>query len=287
MDQLSAVSNLRSADEETLAESGFYWRERGGVKVLVCRALEDAGFANGFSTRVGGVSAFPENSLNLAGFDEDLAGNIYENRRRFLNVFDGEFKLATAWQVHGDGVKTVRTDEDIANSDEKFDALVSDMPGVLGGVKTADCVPVLIGDTRTKAYAAIHAGWRGTVRSIVVRAIEMLQKEYGSEPKNMIAAIGPAASVKNYEIGQDVIDAFESAFSTCGKYFEPTTESHARIDLHLANKDQLIASGVPAENIHTAPYCTMSRNDLFFSYRVEKKLFGKTGRLMSVIGRKP
>ncbi|HLA95355.1 MAG TPA: laccase domain-containing protein, partial [Pyrinomonadaceae bacterium] len=107
MDQLSAVSNLRSADEETLAESGFYWRERGGVKVLVCRALEDAGFANGFSTRVGGVSAFPENSLNLAGFDEDLAGNIYENRRRFLNVFDGEFKLATAWQVHGDGVKTV------------------------------------------------------------------------------------------------------------------------------------------------------------------------------------
>jgi YfiH family protein len=276
-----------SADDvETLAESGFYWRERGGVKALVCRPLEETGFTNGFSSRSGGVSSFPENSLNLAGFDEDLAENIHENRRRFLNLFDGEFKLATVWQVHGDGVKTVRTDEEIANSEEKFDALVSDMQGTLAGVKTADCVPVLIGDVKTKTFAAIHAGWRGTVQSIVVRAIEKLQKEYGCEPKNVIAAIGPAASVKNYEIGQDVIDAFEAAFSMCGKYFEPTSEGHARIDLHLANKDQLIAAGVPAANIYTAPFCTMARNDLFFSYRVEKKLYGKTGRLLSVIGRR-
>src|SRR6476660_10549333 len=94
-------------DDETLADSGFYWREAGGVKMLVCKALEDAGFANGFSTRLGGVSDFPKDSLNLAGFNEDVAENIYENRRRFLRLFDREYKLATVWQVHGDTIATV------------------------------------------------------------------------------------------------------------------------------------------------------------------------------------
>lgn len=271
-------------DDETLTESGFYWRERYGVKVLVSKPLEDAGFVNGFSTRVGGVSDFPENSLNLAGFDEDSAENIHENRRRFLNVFGGEYKLATAWQVHGDSVKIVRNDRDIANSDDKYDGLVSNLPKTLVGVKTADCVPVLIGDTQTKAFATVHAGWRGTVQSIVVRVIETMQKEYGCEPRDLIAAIGPCASGANYEIGQDVIDAFEKAFSTCGKFSSPTREGHALIDLPLANTDQLISCGVPLENIYTAPFCTIERTDLFFSYRVEKRIYGKTGRLMSVIG---
>ena len=116
-------------NEEILTETGFYWRERDGVKVLVCRPLEEAGFVNGFSTRLGGVSHFPHDDLNLAGFNEDAAENIYENRRRFLNVFDGRFALATVWQVHGSGVRVVETAEDAADSDEKFDALVSDRVG--------------------------------------------------------------------------------------------------------------------------------------------------------------
>ena len=252
--------------------------------MLVCRPLEEAGFANGFSTRLGGVSAFPENSLNLAGFDEDLEENIYENRRRFLDVFEGEYRLATAWQVHGDGVKTVRTQQDIENSEERFDGLVSRMQGVLVGVKTADCVPVLIGDPKTRSFASIHAGWRGTVRSIVVHGVEAMQREFGSDPAEMIAAIGPAACVKNYEIGQDVIDEFEAAFEGADKYFKPTSPGHAKIDLHLANKDQLLSCGVPMDRIFTAPLCTMERSGLFFSYRKEKKLYGKTGRLLSVIG---
>lgn len=273
-------------DAQTVAKSGFYWRERDGGKVLVCKPLEDAGFVNGFSTRLGGVSDFPERSLNLAGFDEDLAENIYENRRRFLNALEADHTLATAWQVHGDGVKVVATDEDVANSEEKFDGLVSRMPDVLLGVKTADCVPVLIGDVRKNAFAAVHAGWRGTVRSIAVRAIEKMQEEFGSDPTDMIAAIGPAAGCKNYEIGQDVLDEFGASFEGAKKYFTPTTEGHAYIDLHLANKDQLLTCGIPMEAIYTAPYCTMARIDLFFSYRVEKKLYGKTGRLLSVIGRR-
>jgi len=252
---------------------------------LLCKLREDAGHVNAFSTRLGGVSDFPKGSLNLAGFDEDTAANIHENRRRFLNAIGGDFRLATAWQVHGDRIKIVNDLIDVENSEERFDGLVSKMPGVLLGAKTADCVPILIGDSDKKAFAAIHAGWRGTAASIVVRAIETMQSEFGSEPKNMIAAIGPAAGCGSYEIGDDVIEAFAEKFEGSEKYFKPTREGHALVDLHLANKDQLLSSGVPLNAIYTAPYCTMERPDLFFSYRLEKRKYGKTGRLLSVIGR--
>ena len=252
----------------------------------MCKALVDAGFANGFSTRVGGVSPFPQNDLNLAGFNEDEAENIYENRRRFLNVFDGDFRLATVWQIHGNTVKVIRSYDDIGESDDHADAVLSDLTGILAGAKTADCVPVLIGDTVTGAYAAIHAGWRGTVASIVQKAVSNMVELYGSDPSNLIAAVGPAASVCNYEIGEDVMSAFAGNFAGSEKYFTPTREGHARVDLHLANRDQLAASGLTDANIYTAPYCTIERPDLFFSYRLEKQKLGKTGRLLSVIGRR-
>ncbi len=282
----SKVDYLPSdASDETLSDFGFYWREKNGVKVLVCKALEENGFTNGFSTRLGGVSPFPENDLNLAGFGEDSDENIAENRRRFLNVFKGDFDLTTVWQVHGDGVKKVSDSEEAKNTEEKYDGIISDLLNLLVGVKTADCVPVLIGDTKTGAFSAVHAGWRGTVESIVIKAIEKMKNEYGTNAEDLICAIGPAATCERYEIGQEVIDAFTKNFSNSQKLFTKTREGHALIDLHLANRDQLLNLGIKVENIYTAPFCTMKSTDLFFSYRVEKKKYGKTGRLMSVIGR--
>jgi YfiH family protein len=146
-------------------------------------------------------------------------------------------------------------------------------------------VPVLIGDTKTRAYAAVHAGWRGTVQSIVSKSVEAMQKVYGTNPSDLVCAIGPAAGCESYEIGNDVIEAFADNFDESSKYFTATSEGHALVDLYAANEDQLLSLGVPVENIFKAPFCTMARTDLFFSYRVEKKLYGKTGRLMSVIGR--
>ena len=282
----TAVQASALGDDQILTDAGFHWRERGGVRVLICGPLEQAGFSNGFSTRLGGVSPFPKNDLNLAGFDEDTAENIEENRRRFLAAFDRPYRLSTAWQVHGDDVRIVANDDDVGTSDAKFDALISDLPDVLVGVKTADCVPILIGDPETRAFAAVHAGWRGSSKSIVRKAVARLSEIYGAEPTNLICSIGPAATCERYEIGEDVIEAFRSNFSTSGKYLTPTREGHALIDLHLANKDQLIDAGVRPECVFTAPFCTMERTDLFFSYRVEKKMYGKTGRLLSVIGQR-
>jgi YfiH family protein len=289
-DEVQVISTIKSSpsphgNEEILTDAGFHWRERDGVRVLVCDALEGAGFANGFSTRLGGVSPFPSNDLNLSGFDEDSAENIAENRRRFLAVFEDVFRLATVWQVHGDNVKLIADETDVETSDQKFDALISDLHGVLVGVKTADCVPVLLGDPTTGAYAAIHAGWRGTAQSIVSKAIDEMAGAFGTDPADLVCAIGPAACGRNYEIGRDVIDAFEKNFPSSDKYFAPTRDGHALVDLHSANKDQLLEKGVLENSIFTSTLCTMERTDLFFSYRVEKKKYGKTGRLLSVIGR--
>ena len=203
-----------------------------------------------------------------------------------MSLFDENYTLASVWQIHSADVRVVKDLADAKDGNYKMDALVSDAEGVLLGVKTADCVPVLVGDLKTKAFAAIHAGWRGTVQSIVVKAIEKMRENYGTNPNDLIAAIGPAATCQNYEIGQDVIDQFGENFPNSAHLFTPTKENHALINLHTANKEQLVHVGVLPENIFTAPLCTMERTDLFFSYRIEKKLYGKTGRLMSVIGRK-
>ena len=304
MEQSLPSSSRQHGAQQTVAEDPFCWRERDGVKVLVCKALEDAGFANGFSTRLGGVStletihndladtagvsdtsqAVAGTELNLAGFNEDSRENIYENRRRFLSLFPVEYRLATAWQVHGDNIRFVRQHSETGDSDERADAVISSLESVLAGVKTADCVPVLIGDPTTGCYAAVHAGWRGTAQGIVGKTVSAMAEAFGCSPGDLICAIGPAAGCSLYEVGKDVMDAFAEKFPTSEKYFMKTRPGHALADIKAANGDQLEAAGVKKTNIHISPYCTIERVDLFFSYRIEKNRFGRTGRLMSVIG---
>jgi YfiH family protein len=280
-------------NDDDLEPSGFYWRELDGVRALICAPLEAAGFANGFSTRMGGTSALPENALNLAGFNEDSAENILENRRRFLKLFpteSGEWALAGCWQVHGADVRLVndlaaaKPAEDARGDTIYCDAIVSNASGVLAGVKTADCVPILLGDPKSGAFAAVHAGWRGTLAEVVTRALQQMTTTYKTSARDVCVAIGPAAGSCCYEVGTDVIDPFKAKFPD-QELFTETRPSHACINLLESNRSQLIAAGVQPENIHIAPLCTMCRTDLFFSYRREKVTQGKVGRLMSVIGR--
>jgi len=277
--------------DDQLNEAGFYWRELDGVRALICAPLEKDGFVNGFSTRLGGVSEMPADALSLAGFNDDAAENILENRRRFLKLFPGDWALAGCWQVHGAEIRVVHCAAEAKPAENErgdtifCDVIVSDAKGVLAGVKTADCVPILLGDPATGAFAAVHAGWRGTLATAVVAAVEQLAKEYDVRPENLRAAIGASAGPCCYEVGSDVIDAFTSKFPDGEKLFTATRPGHATVDLFKANRDQLISAGVKPERIHTAPLCTMCRTDLFFSYRKEKSVQGKVGRLMAVVGR--
>lgn len=275
-----------------LTTAGFYWREIDGVRALVCAPLEQDGFVNGFSTRLGGVSAMPSDALSLAGFNDDTAENILENRRRFLKLFPGDWALAGCWQVHGADVRVVQTREEARPAENErgdtiyCDVIVSNAKNVLAGVKTADCVPILLGDPVTGAFAAVHAGWRGTLATAVLAGVERLAKEYDARPKNLRVAIGAAAGPCCYEVGVEVIEAFTNRFEYGATLFTTTRPGHALVDLLQANRMQLESVGVSGERIHIAPLCTMDRTDLFFSYRKEKSLHGKVGRLMAVVGRK-
>ena len=279
-----------TSDQE-LTQAGFYWRETKGVRALICGPLEQDGFVNGFSTRLGGVSDMPKDALSLAGFNDDKAENILENRRRFLKLFPGDWALAGCWQVHGADVRIVEDAVEAKPAENErgdtiyCDAIVSDAEGVLAGIKTADCVPLLIGDPKTGAFAAVHAGWRGTLAGIGVVAVNRLVAEYKAQPEDLRVAIGAAAGPCCYEVGSDVIDAFTSKFPDGSQLFTPTREGHAFVDLLKSNRDQLVDAGVRLDRIHTAPLCTMCRTDLFFSYRREKSVQGKVGRLMAVVGR--
>ncbi len=277
--------------DQGLEQTGFYWRDLEGVRALICAPLETDGFRNGFSTRGGGTSAMPENALNLAGFNEDSAENILENRRRFLKLFPGEWALAGCWQVHGSDVRLVNSFKDAqpaedARGDTLYcDAIVSNAPGVMAGVKTADCVPILIGDPQTGSFAAVHAGWRGTLAEVATKALLRMTEGYGVQAVDVRVAIGPAAGSCCYEVGADVIGPFRERFPAQNELFTETRPDHACIDLLQANRQQLVSAGVAPDRIHVAPLCTMCRTDVFFSYRREKTRYGKVGRLMSVIGR--
>jgi YfiH family protein len=277
--------------DNQLAEHGFYWRELDGVRALVCAPLEDYGFVNGFSTRLGGVSNMPADALSLAGFNDDRAENILENRRRFLKLFPGEWSLAGCWQVHGADVRVVNSAEEAKPAENQLgdtvycDVIVSNAPHVLAGVKTADCVPILLGDPVTGGFAAVHAGWRGTLASAVLAGVQRLNEEYGAKPADLCVAIGAAAGPCCYEVGREVIEAFNQRFGDTG-LFKATRTGHAKVDLLKANTDQLRSVGVLKGRIYVAPICTMCRTDLFFSYRQEKSVNGKVGRLMAVIGQR-
>jgi YfiH family protein len=279
-----------TSDRE-LTEAGFYWRELDGVRALICLPLEQDGFVNGFSTRLGGVSPMPHDSLSLAGFHDDAAENILENRRRFLKLFPGQWSLAGCWQVHGADVRVVNSVAEAKPAEDQLgetiycDVIVSNADHVLAGVKTADCVPILIGDSRTRSFAAVHAGWRGTLATAAIAGVKRLTEEYDVQPEDLRVAIGASAGPCCYEVGGDVIDAFSSRFPNSAKFFTPTRPGHALVDLIAANREQLESVGVSPERIHVLPLCTMCRTDLFFSFRKEKKVYGKTGRLMAVIGR--
>jgi polyphenol oxidase len=278
----------QTKDQESAESASFSWLARGGVRALSCDALAAAGFANAFSTRLGGVSPFPGGDLNLAGFAEDSADNIRENRRRFLSLFEGGWRLALVWQEHGTDVHVVGDAGGLpdARDDERCDALATRLARVLLGVKTADCVPVLLGDCRTGACAAVHAGWRGTAAGIVEKTLARMADEFGTRAGDVIAAAGPAALGCCYEVGPEVVEMFAArSAEDAGAIFAPTGEGRALVDLHEANRRQLARAGVAAENVHAAPFCTMCRTDLFFSYRREKQKHGRTGRLLGVIGR--
>ncbi len=283
-----------------------------------------------FSTRVirsGDRGAKPAPTglagLNLGFVEGDSRSRVEANRRVFLRSLGVEtLTLAGLRQVHSSVIYRVWTEgaghlryvpsgsaaaHQRGNALPSGDALLTDQPGVLLSVRTADCVPILLVDTLRRAVAAVHAGWRGSLERIAEKTVNEMRRESLSQPEDLVAAIGPSIRARCYEVGQEVVEAFCGRFARSEAYFKqarasnaarpitslyplpflsawppghgPDSGAAAHLDLVAVTRDQLRNAGLRSTNIHVANFCTACRTDLFFSHRKE----GATGRMMAVI----
>jgi polyphenol oxidase len=281
------------------------------LKVLRAENLGLSRLVQGFSTRQGGFStAYGGRALNLGFTKDDSRAAVERNRNAFLEAV-GATSAGKTWplvglrQVHSDIIHLVEhaTREPLAG-----DGLITRTPGLLLAVKTADCLPVLLADRQQRAVAVLHAGWRGTVKRIVEKAVGEFRRIFAIDPADVRAAIGPGIHACCYEVGEEVRDEFRSQFAYADQLFEerfssdPVREKYPllflnmrapghgepprklHLDLVEANRRQLLDAGVVAINIWASPLCTSCRTDILFSHRAEK---GVTGRMMAVVGVKP
>ncbi|MFI5204368.1 MAG: peptidoglycan editing factor PgeF [Flavobacteriales bacterium] len=227
------------------------------------------------STREGGVSTAPFDSLNLGLSVNDNKEHVIENRTRFFTSlgFSPE-QISISKQVHGKHVLHVGK----PGICEGYDAQITNVPGICLAVSVADCVPVLIHDPVTKAVAAIHAGWRGTVADISGETLRMMKEKFNTDPVNCVAFIGACIEFDNFEVGDEVAAQFSGDI----KRKNPITKKY-HVDLKKANLLLLEKWGIPRENIEISEHCTWRDGHLFFSHRRDK---GTTGRMMAAIGLK-
>lgn len=260
---------------------------------------------HGFSTRSGGFSdVYGIPSLNLGWTKEDDPSKVAENRRLLVEKVSGvaketpPMKLVTIRQVHGNVIHRVSAEDAWAGRLEtavgkavlEGDGLVTNDRGILLGAGTADCVPVLLVDAENRAVGAFHAGWRGTAARIVEHGVETMQREFGSRPEDLLAAVGPSIGSCCYTVGEEVREKFEAEFPYAAELFHAVQAKDGveqlRVNLWEANRRQLLAAGVSAKRIVLVAECTSCTVDRFgdrkyFSHRAEA---GRTGRMLNVIG---
>jgi YfiH family protein len=248
---------------------------------------------HGFSTHRGGMSRvyLPEElrdradlgQLNLGFTAEDSAENVRENRLRWVEAVSGsrETPLRAVRQVHS-CVSITTAERPISATDAipEADGMMTAQRGLLLGIQTADCIPVLVVDPVRRAVAAFHAGWRGTVARIVELGIARMRQEFSSNPADLMAAIGPGIGACCYTVGGEVESRFLANFSYAGALFARSGED-LRLNLIEANRRQLLAAGLAAGSIATAGGCTSCQPELFFSHRASG---GHAGRMMASIG---
>jgi purine-nucleoside/S-methyl-5'-thioadenosine phosphorylase / adenosine deaminase len=286
------------------------------LNILQAKQLKEVTWlVHGFSTRAGGFSrAYRKGDLNLGFTKDDSRATVEKNRTAFVETIgavtrtrsevirNSFWPLISVRQIHSDLIHCV---ESIPKEQLFGDGLITSTPGLLLAIQTADCLPIILVDTKRKAVGVFHAGWRGTAKRIAEKGVGEMFRCFASGPPDIRAAIGPGIQGCCYEVGEEVRIKFESQFSYAAGLFREVKESdpvrekypllfltarapgHSELpkkiflDLVEANRQQLIAAGVPKKNIESSALCTNCHPELLFSYRAEK---GRTGRMMAVVG---
>lgn len=243
---------------------------------------------HGFSTRLGGVSEGVCSSMNLSFSRGDDPAAVTENYRRISSAlgFKPE-QVVTSDQTHTTNVRVVGKENcgSGVTRDRDYrdvDGMMTNVPGVVLATFYADCVPLYFVDPVHKAIALSHSGWRGTVNRMGRVTIRKMSTEYGTDPKDLITAIGPSICQDCYEVSEDVIDAFRAEFpeEVHEKLFYPTIPGKFQLNLWEANRQILLDAGVKEENIQMPGICTCCNPDFLFSHRASK---GKRGNLAAFL----
>lgn len=284
-----------------------------GAAVLQVPAWSKFGWLwHGFSTRQGGLSRAycaedAPGELNLGFTTDDNREVVTDNRKLLAEAVSGDAKtpLVALKQFHSNLIHVATAADAARERPWRADGLITDEPGLLIGIQTADCIPVLVADRKRRVVAAFHAGWRGTVKRIVELGVGRMRLEFGCRPEDMIAAIGPGAAACCYAVGEDLLSEFESQFSYARELFHEVYSVDAvrnkypmlfltqrapghspigpslHLDLIEANRRQLLDAGLSPRAIHLTGGCTNCQTELFFSHRASQ---GRAGRMMAVIG---
>ena len=306
----------RAAQQELIPAAPLPRVAPNGVEWLPVAGWEKHGWLwHGFSTRRGGLSRAycaddAPGELNLGFTAADDRETVARNRRLLAEAITGDpsTPLVALKQIHSNKVVLADVTDARRERPGSADGLMTDQPGLLLAIQTADCIPVLVADCKRRAVAAFHAGWRGTVKRIVESGVGRMRLEFGSRPEDLIAAIGPGIGPCCYAVGEDALSEFESQFAYARELFREVYDAdpvrakypmlfmtqrapgHSPIgpSLHLnlveANRRQLLAVGVKPRAIQTVGGCTSCQRELFFSHRASQ---GNAGRMMSVIGIRP
>jgi YfiH family protein len=262
----------------------FLRREADGVPYYSCPALDELRFLrHGFSTRHGGVS-LPADNLNLSQVSWDSVDRVDENRRRFVTALGlGTATLATLSQIHSDRLHIIEEKKGQWNLRPQGDALATRLKSVALAVQIADCFPILMVDPAARAIAGVHAGWRGTLARIVSKTVRAMKLGLDCVPARLMVAIGPGIRRCCFEVGAEVVAAFEKEFPGVRLAEPPAADTgSSRLDLRRALDVQFAEAGIPQSQVFDLGLCTRCRVDEFFSYRGEGP---KSGRLMAVISR--
>lgn len=260
--------------------AGFYEFHKNGRVYIKSEALDKCGARHGFTTRLGGASHGKIEGMNFGFRVGDNEGDVYENYRlaaEDLGLCYENFVLAR--QTHTDNIRCVtRSDagKGITRESDIFDTdgLITDEPGVPLVIFSADCVPILLAEPKRRVIAAVHSGWRGSVKKIARAAVRKMTGEYGADAGKIRAAIGASIGPCCFEVGEETAVLFPE------KYVTPKQNGKSTVDLWRFNRDILTEAGVREENISVLGECTVCLSDRYYSYRAHRE---HTGRLAAMI----
>ncbi len=245
------------------------------------------GLFHAITTRAGGISPAPFDSLNLGLNTEDTPENILRNHQMVSGALAFNLQsLVSTKQVHGSrclnvtGSPSPADPGSVTYTHEGYDALITDRPGIVLTIRVADCVPILLYDPEAKVVAVVHAGWKGTLVGIAGIAVGQMCRAFGAQEARIRAGIGPSIGPCCFEVGSEVAELFHQAFTGSTNYMTRRAGS-TYLDLKQANHAQLVGSGLVPQHIETGDFCTACRSDVFFSHRREQ---GKTGRFALFAG---